>query len=278
MVKYWVNDALVDAEQATVSVLDHGVTVGDGVFETVLVRDGRAFALTRHLDRLRRSLAGLGIDGPTEAGVRAAVDAVISGSGVGTDFSRQRITVTSGVGPFGSDRGEAEPTLIVTLATAAPWPATTSLATVPWVRNERSAIAGLKTTSYAENAIALADAKRRGASEAVMADTQGRLSECTGSNVFVVVGGDVLTPSLASGCLQGVTRDLVLEWGAEVASVTEAELPFDVLFSADEVFITSSTRDVHPVTRIDEREMHAGPITQALSEVFVRRSTQDVDP
>ena len=94
----------------------------------------------------------------------------------------------------------------------------------------------------------------------------------------VVVGGDVLTPSLASGCLQGVTRDLVLEWGAEVASVTEAELPFDVLFSADEVFITSSTRDVHPVTRIDEREMHAGPITQALSEVFVRRSTQDVDP
>jgi branched-chain amino acid aminotransferase len=95
---------------------------------------------------------------------------VVDGSGVGTGFSRLRITVTSGAGPFGSERGDVAPTLVVTLAEAAPWPATTSLATVPWTRNENSAIAGLKTTSYAENAIALADAKRRGASEAILAD------------------------------------------------------------------------------------------------------------
>mgnify|MGYP001389223147 CR=1 FL=1 len=278
MTRYWVDDRLVDIADARVSVLDHGFTVGDGVFETILVRDGVPFALTRHLARLQRSLDGLGIDGPSTERVREAVGAVVAGSGVATDFSRLRITVTSGAGPFGSDRGDASATLVVTLAAAAPWPPTTSLATVSWTRNERSAIAGLKTTSYAENAIALAEAKRRGASEAVLADTQGRLSECTGSNVFVVVDGTVLTPSLDTGCLAGVTRDLVLEWGRGLAPMDEAHLPYDVLASADEVFITSSTRDVHPVTRIDDRELAAGPVTAALSAAFEQAARSEVDP
>jgi branched-chain amino acid aminotransferase len=276
--RYWLDDALVDAAEARVSVLDHGFTVGDGVFETILVRDGVPFALTRHLARLQRSMAGLGIEGPASDRVRTAVEAVVAGSGVGTAFSRLRITVTSGAGPFGSDRGDAAPTLVVTLAEAAPWPATTSLATVPWTRNERSAIAGLKTTSYAENAIALAAAKRRGASEAVLADTQGRLSECTGSNVFVVLDGVVHTPSLDTGCLAGVTRELVLEQGGAVAELRESHLPYDVLATADEVFITSSTRDVHPVTRIDERELAAGPVTLALRSEFERAARSEVDP
>ncbi len=278
MTRYWVNDALVDAEHATVSVLDHGLTVGDGVFETVLVRDGSAFAITRHLDRLQRSLAGLGISGPDPTLIRHAVDTVVSDSGVSTDFSRLRITVTSGAGPFGSERGDVAPTLVVTMTASAPWPSTTSLATVPWTRNERSAIAGLKTTSYAENAIALALAKRRGASEAVLADTQGRLSECTGSNVFVVVAGEVFTPSLDTGCLAGVTRDLVLEWGGTVAPMHEGHLPYDVLFTADEVFITSSTRDVHPVVGVDDLEMSAGPITARLAEIFAAQARESTDP
>jgi branched-chain amino acid aminotransferase len=276
--RYWVNDALVDSELATVSVLDHGLTVGDGVFETILVRDGSPFALTLHLRRLARSCTGLGIRAVDESRLREAVDAVVTGSGVSTDFSRLRITVTSGVGPFGSDRGDVEPTRVVTMTAAAPWPATTTLATVPWTRNERSATAGLKTTSYAENAIALAHAKRHGASEAVLADTLGRLSECTGSNVFVVVDGEVLTPSLDTGCLAGVTRELVLTWGAEVADVRETHLPYDVLRSADEVFITSSTRDVHPVVRIDDRELEPGPVTARLAEVFESRARAQVDP
>jgi branched-chain amino acid aminotransferase len=161
---------------------------------------------------------------------------------------------------------------------AAPWPATTTLVTVPWTRNERSAIAGLKTTSYAENAVALACAKRHGASEAVLADTLGRLSECTGSNVFVVVDGEVLTPSLDTGCLAGVTRELVLHWGRGVVAMRETHLPYDVLRSADEVFITSSTRDVHPVVRIDDRELAAGPVTARLADVFARRARAEVDP
>jgi branched-chain amino acid aminotransferase len=276
--RFWVHDALRDADDATVSVLDHGFTVGDGVFETILVRDGTPFALTLHLQRLARSSAGLGIRPVDEAQVRDAVDAVVRESGVATDFSRLRITVTSGVGPFGSDRGDTPPTLVVTMTPAAPWPPTTTLATVPWTRNERSATAGLKTTSYAENAIALAEAKRRGASEAVLADTLGRLSECTGSNVFVVVDGVVHTPSLDTGCLAGVTRELVLRWGSDVVAMRETHLPYDVLRSADEVFITSSTRDVHPVVRIDDRELEPGPVTALVSEGFESRARTEVDP
>jgi branched-chain amino acid aminotransferase len=275
---FWVGHGLVAPEQARVSVLDHGLTVGDGVFETILVRDGVPFALTRHLARLERSIAGLGIPPVGQARVREAVAAVVASAGDDAVRARLRITVTSGEGPFGSDRGDADPTLVVTLTPAAPWPPTTTLATVPWVRNERSAIAGLKTTSYAENAVALAYAHERGASEAVLADTIGRLSECTGSNVFVVVDDEVLTPSLRSGCLAGVTRALVLEWAPAVVPVREADLPYDVLLSADEVFITSSTRDAHPVVRIDDRELAAGPITLDVAEEFARRAAAEVDP
>ena len=122
---------------------------------------------------------------------------------------------------------------------------------MPWTRNERSAVAGLKTTSYAENVVAVEYAHQRGASEGLFANTRGELCEGTGSNVFLVVGGRILTPPLASGCLAGVTRALVIEWcGAE-----EATLSMSDLAAADEVFLTSSTRDVHPVSALDGRAL-----------------------
>lgn len=276
--RFWVDDRLVLPAHAEVSVLDHGLTVGDGVFETLLVRDGVPFALTRHLARLERSLAGMGFPGPGEDRIREGVAAVVADAGDDAVFARLRITVTSGIGPLGSDRGTVDPTLVVTCVPAKPWPPTSSLATVPWVRNERSAVAGLKTTSYAENAVALAEAHRRGASEAVFADTQGRLCEGTGSNVFVVVDGELLTPHLRSGALAGITRELVLEWAPAVVPVREADLPYDVLMTADEVFITSSTRDVHPVDRIDDRTLAVGPVTTDVAAEFARRAAQDVDP
>ena len=110
----------------------------------------------------------------------------------------------------GSGRGDAKPTLVIALAPMDPWPESTKVAVVPWPRNERGALAGLKTTSYAENVVALAYAKRLGAGEALFADTRGRLSEGTGSNVFVVLGDRLVTPALTTGCLAGVTRALVL--------------------------------------------------------------------
>ncbi|MFD9129952.1 aminotransferase class IV [Kitasatospora sp. NPDC059571] len=269
----WVNGSLVAAGEAAVSVLDHGLTVGDGVFETVKAVDGRAFALTRHLDRLTRSARGLGLPDPDHDEVRAACAAVLAANPM--PLGRLRLTYTGGTSPLGSERGDGAPTLVAALGSAAPRPDTTAVATVAWRRNEHSAVAGLKTTSYAENVVALAAAHRVGASEALFANTAGRLCEGTGSNVFVVLDGRLLTPRLESGCLAGITRQLVVDWsGAE-----EADLPFDALLAAEEVFLTSTLRDVQAVTRIDDRELAGpGPVTLKAMAEFAARSGDDLDP
>ncbi len=190
-------------------------------------------------------------------------------------MARLRITYTAGDAPLGSDRGETGPTLVVAISGMKPWPESAAVITVPWPRNERSPLAGVKSTSYAENVLALARAHEHGAGEALMPDTQGRLCEGTGSNVFLVLDGRLITPTLATGCLAGVTRDLVLEWvGAE-----EVDVPMSALEDAEEVFITSSTRDVQPVHRVDARSLVApGPLTASVRAAFDRRSRADVDP
>ena len=266
----WINGQLMPEPGApAVAVTDHGLTVGDGVFEAIKVVDGQPFALTRHLERLARSAAGLGLPDIDEDAVRRGVAAVLDGQDL--PLGRIRITFTGGPAPLGSGRGDAPPTLIVVADTMAEWPPTTAVATVPWPRNERGALAGLKTTSYAENVVALAEAKRRGASEAIFANLAGHLCEGTGTNVFYVVDGELRTPTLASGCLAGVTRKLVLEWfgGAEV------DEPIEVVDAASEVFLVSTTRDVQGVTRWDERELPApGPVTQQVQAVWREREPE----
>ena len=274
MTLIWVDGALRDADSARISVYDHGLTVGDGVFETLKTQDGRAFAMRRHLERLATSAAGLGLPEPDLDEVRHACEAVLKA--VPLPLGRLRVTYTGGPAPLGSDRGEAPPTLVVAHAETTRRPDTTAVITVPWTRNERGALAGLKTTSYAENVIALARARRQAASEALFANTAGQLCEGTGSNVFVVLGGRLYTPPLGSGCLAGVTRALVLEWtGAE-----ERELPMDCLWEAEEVFLTSTTRDVQAVRRVDDRELPGapGPVTAEALRVFRERSAADLDP
>lgn len=261
-------------QEARVSVLDHAFTVGDGVFETLKVTPAGPFALTRHLRRLSSSARAMGMPQPDDAVIRAAVAELLAGAALG-GLGRLRITYTGGVGPLGSDRGAAVPTLVLAVAPTQPWPPTTSVATVPWTRNERSALAGVKSTSYGENVVALAWAHERGASEAVFANGRGELCEGTGTNVFVVIDGEVVTPSLRSGCLAGITRELVLEW----FSGQEADLPIDVLETADEVFVTSSTRYVHPVTRCDARVWaQPGPMAEELRRSFDVRADDDIDP
>ncbi len=273
--KVWVGDALRDAGDAQVSVFDHGLTVGDGVFENTKVIDGVPFALTRHLDRLSRSAAGLGLPAPDHRVVRRAIADVLASAVPQELLLRLRITYTGGVPPMSSERGTGAPTLIVAATPMAPWPPTTSLATVPWPRNDKGATAGLKTTSYAENVIALAHAKARGAAEAVFANTRGELCEGTGSNVFVVRGGELLTPPLASGCLAGVTRGLVLAW----CGARERDLPLAALAEADEVFITSATRDVLPVHAVNDRHLDApGRVTKTAADAFAARCLADPDP
>ena len=225
-VRAWVNGERVDPAAPSITAVDHGVTVGDGVFETCKVVDGVPFALQRHARRLDRSMAGLGLPAADHNIIDIGIKAVLAGEPIA--YGRLRYTVTGGVGPLGSDRDSSPLTYIVTAGPQAANPETGKLVVVPWTRNEHSATAGLKTTSYAENVVALAYAKERGGVEALFANSVGNLCECTGSNVFVVVDGEILTPDLTSGPLAGVTRDLVIEWCREEGLTVHAEPPADV--------------------------------------------------
>ncbi|MBS45879.1 MAG: 4-amino-4-deoxychorismate lyase [Nocardioides sp.] len=270
----WVDGQLLDDPEApAVGVTDHGFTVGDGVFEAVKVVDGRPFALDAHLVRLRGSAVGLGLPSPDLDAVRAGVEAVLGAAerDGGLSLGRLRITVTGGSAPLGSGRAEHdELTLAVVAAPMAPAAASATVVTVPWPRNERGALAGLKTTSYAENVVALAAARRAGADEAVFANLQGHLCEGTGSNVFYVVDGELRTPTLASGCLAGVTRRLVLDW----VGASEVDEPVEVAETADEVFLVSTTRDVQPVVRWGDRDLEVGPVTRAAAATWAEREVQ----
>ncbi|GHE63591.1 4-amino-4-deoxychorismate lyase [Streptomyces spiralis] len=272
--KIWLDGGLRDIESARVSVLDHGLTVGDGIFETVKAVDGEPFALTRHLNRLSRSARGLGLPDPDHDEVRRACAAVLEANPM--PLGRLRITYTGGHGPLGSDRGDHGPTLVVAIGETTRRPDSTAVVTVPWTRNERGALTGLKTTSYAENVVALARAHQHGASEALFGNTVGQLCEGTGSNVFVVLDGEIHTPPLVSGCLAGITRELAIEW----TGAKETDLPLDVLQRAEEVFLTSTLRDVQAVHRVDDRELPgtAGPVTAKAMRVFDERSGHDLDP
>ena len=271
----WINGTLVPDSQARISVFDHGLIVGDGVFETIKVIGGVPFAITRHLARLAQSASGLGLPEPDldeiAAGARTLLDA--SGRPAG---ARMRITLTAGAGPLGSQRGDGPLTAVIALGGLQDPGPTCDVVMAPWPRNEHGALTGLKTTSYAENVLALRYASERGAQEAIFANTAGRLCEGTGSNVFVVSGGRLLTPPLSAGCLAGVTRDLLIEW----AGAAEGDLPADALAAADEAFLTGTTRDVQPILNVDFSPLPAapGPVTANAAKIFAAKSAENLDP
>ena len=270
---YWADGGIVAAGTAAVSPIDHAVIVGDGVFETLKVVDGVPFALTRHLARLARSAAGLGIQAPDDARIREAVAEVVAAD---RRAGLLRITWSSGPGPLGSGRGDGPGTLVLSTGPGNVWPATERVHLGPWARNEHGALTGLKTTSYAENAKALAVAHRHGCTEALFRNTAGHLCEGTGTNVFMVVDDVVVTAPLSSGCLAGVTRELVME----LADVVERDIDPAEFGSADEAFLTSSTRDVSPISAVDGVEMPAapGPVTAGLMAAFADLIVRTTDP
>jgi branched-chain amino acid aminotransferase len=278
-VTVWLNGALVPADEARISVRDHGLTTGDGVFEALKVTGGVPFAMTRHLARLRASAAGMGLPEPDLDRIRSGVAAVLAAAGQ-PDRARIRITVTAGESALGSARPDgltaAGLTVIIALGELAAAPASCDVAVAGWPRNERGVLAGVKTTSYAENVRALAWARARGAAEAIFGNLAGNLCEGTGTNVFVVTGGRLVTPPLSAGCLAGVTRRLVVEW----AGAAEEDLPLAALASAEEAFLTGTTRDVQPVRLVDGVPLPAvpGPLTRKAAETFATRSAETPDP
>jgi branched-chain amino acid aminotransferase len=275
----WIDGALVAADEARISPFDHGLLVGDGVFETLRVYAGVPFAWRRHAERLEHSASGLGLRAPDRATLRDAADSVLSANGLRE--ARLRITVTGGPAPLGSERGETRPTVIVAATEAREWPASERIVTVPWPRNERGATAGLKTISYADNVRALAYAHDRDASEALFLNTVGDVCEATGSNIFFVVDEGVVTPPGESGCLLGVTRALILELCPELGiEASTRRIAPRALEDADEAFLTSSTREVQAVSHIDDTALPVapGPVTQRLAQAFRALVAHDPDP
>lgn len=271
----WLNGDLVSEEHARISPSDHGLTVGDGVFETMAVISGQAFALTRHLARLRRSAEGLGLEiSMTDTELRDAVVATIGANR--RTSGRLRLTVTAGDAPAGSDRGTTAPTVMVAMGDHPHRDRFAHVATVPWTRNEHSAVAGLKTTSYAENVVALRHAHGLGADEALFANTAGQLCEGSGSNIFIEIDAELVTPPLSSGCLAGITRELVIE----SSSVVERSVPMSSLSDVGEAFLTSSLRDIQPIATIDGLALARcpGPLTLQAQQAFMAMRSSTLDP
>lgn len=267
----WVDGQVLHGSDAVVAVSDPGLLHGIGVFETTRVQDGVPFAMTRHLRRLRSGAATVDVAVPwndgflREAGstaVQAAMDNVGGRLAPGS-FLRMRLTVTGGGA------------LVVTAAVSDEWPASATVVTVDNPINERSPVAGVKTISRLEGALILAEAQRRGADEAIRTNTAGVLCEGTGSNLFLVVEGVLCTPSLATACLPGVTRELV---GEAIDVVERDDLTLNDLQHASEVFLTSATRGVHPVGLLDGAPLATGPVTVAAVAAYDALVAASPDP
>jgi branched-chain amino acid aminotransferase len=263
-VKVWLNGALAEEGEARISPADHGFLVGDGVFETLRWYGGRPFALRGHLSRLEEGGRITGIPVPAAAELERAAHEVIVANGLAD--ARMRITVTSGAGPPGTIRGAGPPTVLVVAVPVVPWPPAAAAITSTVRRDESSPLAGVKTVSLAESAFALAQARAAGADEALLHNTRGELCEATTANVFLVHDGVAATPPVDSGCLAGITREHVLQLGAVERSLS----PRDVE-SAQEAFLTSSTRELQPLVAIDGRPVGSGepgPVTARLAEAY----------
>lgn len=264
----WLNGSLLPAAEARISPFDQGFLLGDGVFETLAARQSLPVAAGEHWRRLLNSCAKAGLEAPSENLFQAALQAVITANNL--HDARLRITLTRGESPPGSPSSLANQTFLATAVPLKPWPPAERVCLAPWTRNEKGALCGIKSLSYAENLLALAHAHSLGCGEALLSNTRGELCEGTGSNVFLVIQGRLVTPPLSSGCLAGVTRALVLDaCQQEGVAVSEEPVPVTGLQNCEELFLTSSTRDVHPVTQIGERMLHApGPMTLQVMQAY----------
>ncbi|MDR1388333.1 MAG: aminotransferase class IV [Propionibacteriaceae bacterium] len=276
----WVDGRLTPAGQASIPALDHAITVGDGIFEALKIVQGQLFALDRHLRRMERSARGAGVTYPGHDTVAAAAQAVVQANRqllTGT-HDVLRLTLTAGRGHIGSNRiPGAAPTLIAAVTHQTPrGPAGTAI-TTDWIRNERGALSGLKTTSYMENAMAAARAEAAGVDEVLFANTVGHLCEGFRSNTFLVLDGQLVTPPLSDGPLAGITRELVLEW----SPVEQRSVRFAALTEASEIFITSTVSDVMAITALDGRPVGdgaVGPVTAAAQAAFAAGQARGLNP
>jgi branched-chain amino acid aminotransferase len=266
---------LISANEACVSPFDLGLTVGLGVFETMAAYDGKVFAYDLHHARLLKSAEVFALPVPERSVITAAITEVIDANHCHQGRYRIRVTLSGGVNQLGGGSEQGDVMVTARPADSASGASITlaKLAWVPFVINERAATAGVKSTSYADHVLAYRHALNAGADEALMLNTQGHLAEGSMSNVFVVKDGVVQTPSLASGCLPGVTRQLVIALCADLdLPIKECQLGEQDIDSADEIFLTSSLREIQAAallgTEARATEAVTGEVTVRLAEAY----------
>ena len=275
-----VNGRITGEREAVIPVFDHGFLYGEGVYETLRTYRGRPFLLDRHLRRLRTSAAMIDLGVPLDdAGFGARVMETVRAAGTGSAEWYIRVLLTRGVGELTYDPAACPtPSVVVIVKPFEPPPPETyqrgvKAALVSVLRNHPGSVNPLiKSNNLLNNALAMREAGRRGAFEGVMRNYRGELSECTTANLFVVAGGAALTPPLDAGLLAGITREFLFEV-AEAAGVPmrEAVLRDRNLLEADEAFLTSTTRELVPIVRVDDRAIgdgRPGPVTRALLAAF----------
>lgn len=264
-------------EEAKISVFDRGFLYGDSVYETIGTVYGRLFALSDHLVRLERSAQRIGLRVPPRADIERAIAETIAAAG--NAESRVRVILTRGSGKLDLDPAAVDDTQLVVIVfplgapTAEMFAKGVSVAIVSVHRNSPRAIdPAVKSGNYLNNVLALGEARRSGAYEAILCAADGTVAEGSTSNIFIVNGGEVRTPGLDVGILDGITRAKVFELcRTNGIALREVKIQPDELRTAEEAFITSATRGVLPVTRVDERPVGdgtPGPVTRRLMELY----------
>ena len=280
-----VNGTITDGASAVVSVFDHGFLFGEGVYETMRTYHRRPFLLDRHLKRLRASAEMLDLVIPDPDHLLAAA---IDRTADHTSFDGERyirMLVTRGVGELSYDPTTCQTPTVVIIVKPHRENALSVLSTgiriivSSVVRNHPASInPRIKSNNLLNNALAMQEAIRAGAQEALMRNHRGEVSECAQSNFFLVKDGTALTPPLDAGLLEGVTRNFVFDVGQRAGvPIREAVLTDQDLQAADEMFITSTTREVLPVTQIDDRPVGSGapgPLTTTLARAFRRQADE----
>lgn len=283
-----VNGKISDADRAVVPVLDHGFLYGEGVYETLRTYNQQPFLLDRHLRRLRTSASMIALSVPlTDVQFANRIEETTQearrASGSTLPEWYVRILLTRGVGELTYDPAACPSPSVVVIAKphvdppAEAFEEGVRVTMASTIRNHPGSVNPLiKSNNLLNNALAMHEAVRRNAFEAVMRNYRGELSECTTANIFVVTGGAVLTPPLDSGLLAGITREFLFEIGRDDGvPIGEAVLRDEDLYSADEAFLTSTTRELVPIVQVDDRAIGShkpGPITKKLLQAFRRRA------
>jgi branched-chain amino acid aminotransferase len=279
--KIYLDGQLVDSADAKISVFDHGLLYGDGIFEGIRLYDGNVFRLEEHLERLEYSAKALLLKLPlTRAETSKAVCETCRANNLRDGYIR--LVVTRGVGDLGLSPWLCpKPSMFIIADKIALYPAEhytkgLEIVTVPTRRTNPAALSpAIKSLNYLNNIMAKIEAKQYGALEAIMLNDQGFVAECTGDNVFIVHKGKLYTPSAQQGALKGITRDAIFDIAQELGiPIEEHELTRYDLWNSDECFLTGTGAEVIPVVKLDGREVGSGkpgPVFARVLECFRRR-------